>query len=343
MTPRLPRTTLLPLAAVVALALPFTATVEPASAASREAVTMPAGGPFSAGTAWRLDVRDAPVADRSRGMVANVARQTAERYGGVAAFNVDQYTTSFYTVPAGQRRVDVKWTNCQSMSFTPTGLLGSGGQFSDVPVPADAVPAAGNDGQLTVYSPSTDQLWEFWQAERVGSHWQACWGGRIDHVSRSQGRFSGTFGASASGLAVSGGTIGIDEVRRGSIDHAIALSLPEMGRGTSYPASRGDGWVKGGDSIPTGTRLRLPASVDVDALGLHPVARMVAVAAQKYGFIVTDTGGCTSVVAESPAAVEAKTGKDPWDQLLDGTPNYSVMAGFPWKSLQALPKDYGKP
>ncbi|MEZ0165666.1 hypothetical protein AB2L27_12965 [Kineococcus sp. LSe6-4] len=341
--PRRRRSALLPLTAAAALVLPLVAAAAPASAADPHPVTMPAGGPFSEGTAWRLDVREAPVAQNSRAVAAGIARQTAERYGGIAAFNVDRYSTSFRTVPADQRRVDVRWTNCQSFSFTPTGLLGEGGQFTDVPVPADAVPAAGTDGQLTIYSPSTDQLWEFWQAERKDSHWQACWGGRIDDVSRSQGRFSGTFGASASGLAVSGGTIGIEEVRRGSIEHAIALSLPELGRGTSYPASRGDGWVKGADSVKTGTRLRLPASLDVDALDLHPVARMVAEAAQRYGFIVTDTGGCTSVVAESPAAVEAATGEDPWEELLEGTPGGTSWPGSRGRPCRPCRRTTGSP
>ncbi len=70
---------------------------------------------------------------------------------------------------------------------------------------------------------------------------------------------------------------------------------------------------------------------------------MIAKAAQKYGFIVTDKAGCTAVVAESPAAAIAATGVDPWKALLGSTPSYSVMKNFPWDKLQALPKDYGKP
>jgi hypothetical protein len=70
---------------------------------------------------------------------------------------------------------------------------------------------------------------------------------------------------------------------------------------------------------------------------------MVAKAAQRYGFVVTDRAGCTAVVAESPAAVVAATGVDPWKALMGSTPDYAIMKGFPWASLQALPKDYGKP
>jgi len=307
--------------------------------------TMPAGGVFSAGTAWKLDVRSAPLNANSAGMVRNVAAQTAAQYGGNAAFNAYQYSTSVYTVSSSTPRVDVAWNNCQGKSWTPTGLLGPGGQFSQVPIPSDAVAAAGSDGQLSVYSPQTDQLWEFWIAKKVSGSWSACWGGRIDGVSRSQGFFGGTFGASASGLALTGGTIGIEDVRSGSIQHALALHLPSTGvwNEFSYPAQRSDGNDTSANRVPEGTRLRLDPRIDVDALNLTPIARMVARAAQTYGFVVTDKAGCTAVVAESPAAVIAATGVDPWKALMGSTPDYAIMKGFPWGSLQALPKDYGKP
>jgi hypothetical protein len=319
------------------------ASVTSSTSTTSAAVTMPVGGPFSAGTAWRLDVRQAPLNGNSAAMVKNVAAQTASLYGGVAAFNVYKYNTSFYTVASTQKRVNVKWTNCQNMSFTPTGLLGTGGQFTQVPIPADAVPAGGTDGHLAVYSPSSDQLWEFWKAKKVDGSWQACWGGRIDKVSTSQGAFSGNFGASASGLSVAGGTVGIREAQAGSINHAVALALPKPGKGYSYPAKRGDGWDTSAARVPEGTRLRLDPSVDVDSLHLHPIAAMVAKAAQKYGFIVTDTSGATAVAAESPAPSVAANGVDPWKGLMAGTPQYAIMAKFPWGKLQALPKDYGKP
>jgi len=307
--------------------------------------TMPAGGVFSAGTGWKLDVRSAPKNVNSSGMVKTVADQTAALYGGTAAFNAYQYSTSVYTVSSATPRVDVAWSNCQKKSWTPAGLLGAGGQFTQVPIPADAVAAAGSDSQLTVYSPQTDQLWEFWVAKKVNGAWSACWGGRIDDVSQSQGFFNDGFGASASGLALTGGTIGIDDVRSGSIEHALALHLraPGTWQDFSYPAQRSDGYDTSVNRVPEGTRLRLDPGVNVDALNLTPIAKMVARAAQKYGFIVTDKAGCTAVVAESPAAVIAATGVDPWKSLMGSTPDYAIMKGFPWASLQALPKDYGKP
>ncbi|NAZ81531.1 DUF4124 domain-containing protein [Kineococcus sp. R8] len=307
--------------------------------------TSPLGSPFGASSVWKQQVRTAPLHANSAGMVANVASQAAKYYGGIAAFNAYRYSTSVYTVGPQTPRVDVRWENCQRKNHTPAGLLGAGGQFSQVPVPADAVPAAGTDGELTIYSPATDQLWEFWQAKRVNGSWQACWGGRIDAVSQNPGYFAGGFGASASGMAVVGGTIGIKDVQSGSIEHALALAIPAPGNWdkVSWPAQRSDGFDKSPNAVPEGTRLRLDPTVDVDRLKLTPIAKMVAKAAQKYGFIVTDKAGCVAVTAESPAAVIAATGKDPWKPLMGGVPDYKIMEGFPWDRLQALPAHHGKP
>jgi hypothetical protein len=269
----------------------------------------------------------------------------SSRFGGIAAFNVWRYNTSVYTASATTPLVDVGWDNCQRKPSVPAGLLGAGGQFTGVPIPAGAVPAAGTDAELSVYSPRTDQLWEFWKANHRADGWHACWGGRIDHASTSSGFFSGGFGASASGLAISGGMVSLADVQRGSIDHALALAIvdPAPWKIVSWPAQRSDGSSSSRSPIAEGTRFRLDPTVDVEALALTPVAKMVAKAAQKYGFIVTDKAGAVSVVAESGAGVKATTGTDPWNAIMGSTPSYQIMRNFPWDKLQALPRNYGKP
>lgn len=307
------------------------------------AATLPEHYPFGPNSVWRQDVSSAPLAADSGAMVAGIAQQVAERYDGVAAFNLRQYSTSFYVVGADQTRVQVGFDNCQKKKTTPRGLFGEGGQFEDVPVPDDAVPAAGRDGQLTIYSPSSDQLWELWRAKEVGGQWQACWGGRMDHASTSQGFFSGGFGSSASGLAISGGMVWVEDAENGVIDHALSLQLVDVAhwKNVSWPAQRSDGSDKGEHAVPEGTRLRLDPTLDLSRLGLSPVALMVARAAQRYGFIVVDKAGAVAVTAQT-GQVSAESA-DPWSALLSGRPAYSVMKGFPWDRLQALPKDYGKP
>jgi len=295
--------------------------------------------------AFTKDVSKAPLHPNSRAMVQNLDHQVTSRYGGVAAFNAYKYNVSLATASSSQKRVDVRFTDCQRKGYTPKSLYGPQGHFEDVPIPADAIPAGGSDGQLTVYSPSEDRLWEFWKAQKTSSGWSACWGGRVDKASQSQGYFPDGMGASASGLAVSQGAVRVQEAQARRIDHALTLAIPTIGhwKDWSYPAQRSDGSDKSSSAIPMGTRFRLDPSLDVESLHLHPVAEAIAVAVQKYGFIVSDRSGAVAVSAESGDAVQAKTGKNPWKATLGGTPSYSVMEGFPWDRLQALPEDWGKP
>jgi hypothetical protein len=305
-------------------------------------VQVPAGGIFGPRSVWKQDVSRAPVAANSAAEVQGLAAQVSAHYGGTAAFNIRSYNLSFYSVPAAQPVMTVHFSNCQNKPQTPAGLYGPGGQFEQVPVPNDALPAQGRDSTLSIYRASTDTLWELWRAHRNDSGWHACWGGRLDQVSRSPGYFSGGFGSGATGLAGAGGAVTIHDVQSGRIDHALSLAIIAPGIGFSWPAQRGDGLNPDPQALVEGTRLRLPRSVDVNGLGLTPIGLMIARAAQTYGFIVTNRSGAVSVAAESGGPTEALTGSDPWPALLGGTPPFLVMQHFPWSQLQALPRNYGR-
>ncbi|MEJ5914126.1 hypothetical protein [Pseudokineococcus sp. 1T1Z-3] len=295
---------------------------------------------------WVQDVRAAKTAADSEELVDNLVAQVEERWGGVAAFNVVRYGTSTWTAPWWVVRHDVRFDDCQGRGDVPEGLYDGMAHFADVPIPSDAVPSPGRDNQLTVYAPSTDQLWELWRARRDAEGWSACWGGRIDDVSTSLGAFDGAAGASASGLAVSGGALTLEEASTGEVGHALSLAVPDVAAPPrlSWPAQRSDGTDTSGDAIPMGQRFRLPVDVDVDALGLHPVAEAVARAAQTYGVVVTDTSGAVSVSADlGEETVVGPGAPDPWREVLDGTPAYAVLEGFPWDQLEALPQDWGEP
>jgi hypothetical protein len=279
-------------------------------------------------------------------MVGYLADGIARVYGGTAAFNVRRYNNNLYVAGPETPPVDVSFADCQHKGYVPPGLVGPKGQFTAVPIPAGAVPTAGTDSTMTIYSPSSDRLWEFWRIQQGDDgRWSACWGGRMGAATRSAGYFSHGFGASASGLATAGGTVTLADVRSGAIHHAVSLAITNPAKYTrvSWPAQRSDGWDPNPRAVPEGTRLRLDPSLDVSALRLTPIAEMIARAAQKYGFIVTDTSGAVAVIAEGGAAVQSVTGSDPWAPILRGVPDYQVLKNFPWRHLQALPQNYGRP
>ncbi|WP_312722092.1 malectin domain-containing carbohydrate-binding protein [Mobilicoccus sp.] len=293
---------------------------------------------------YHTDISKAPLAPNSAQASAHLLAQVQNHWGGVAAFNAYRFNNSFYEVPADQKKVRVAFSDCQRKGYTPSGLFDGPKYFVDVPIPDDAVPAAGSDKQLTIYDRSADKLWDFWIAEKAASGWKACWGGRIDNVSKNQGIFPAPYGATASGLAMTPGVISIDEFRRGRIDHAMYLAIiePAAWARFSWPANRTDGHSSDPNALMEGQRLRLDPTLDLSRISMTPVARMIAEAAQTYGFIVTDRAGAVAVVTESGSAEKARTGTHPWDGLLAG-PDYKAMEGFPWGHMQVLPKDYGKP
>jgi hypothetical protein len=57
--------------------------------------------------------------------------------------------------------------------------------------------------------------------------WYATWGGFTADACLSDGYFANGTGASGSGLSVAGGLIMERDWSRGTIDHAIAIGVPE--------------------------------------------------------------------------------------------------------------------
>lgn len=292
----------------------------------------------------KQSIRTAPLAPNSSRTVAALAKTVTNNWNGAAAFNAYQFNSTVYTVPSTQRKVRVEFDDCQGKGYTPANLFTGRKQFVDVPVPSDAVPAAGTDGEMTIYDPAADKIWEFWQMRRSpAGRWSACWGGRIDGLSTTQPVFPAPYGATASGLLLGGLQVTPEEIRAGRIDHAIPIAVVDAARWDrfSWPANRSDGASGSTDTVREGQRLRLDPRVDVAALGLTPVGRIVATAAQEYGFIVVDKGGAVAVIAQSGEPERRRTGVDPWDQLIGGE-SHKVLAGFPWHRLQAIRVDHGR-
>ena len=301
--------------------------------------------PYFSNSVFTTGVRQAPVAYNSAAIVSDLASQVARFSGGVASLNVWQYNASVLTVSAYQKRVRVAFDDCQHKGYTPKVLYGLDGQFEDVPVPDDAVPSTGSDAAFSIWSPSSDQYWDFWKAKRTATGWSACWGGRIDHVSASPGYFVGGTGASATGIAGAAGMLSVRDVQNGRADHAIAVAIPDVAswKTFSWPAQRSDGSASSHSLVMEGQRFRLDPTIDVDRLNLTAVGKVVAHAAQDYGIVITDKSGVVAIGAENGVHAQALTGTNPWPGLMGKSRSYNVLAGFPWAGLQALPVDYGKP
>jgi hypothetical protein len=296
---------------------------------------------FAPASFWYMPVpANTPLHPNSANYVRDFLRQKAAYYNTVN-INTREYTSPVYVVGKEVPPVRVTQWDCQKKGYTDPNLAA---QWSAVPIPSYAVQSKGTDGEMTVYQPSTDTIWEFWQARKVNGSWQACWGGRLASASASDGSFPGHYGTTATGLPFIGGQITPDELQRGEIKHVMGISLVEIEHFNifSWPARRSDGWnsQRIPNRIPEGTRLRLDPNVNVDALPMSRAGKTIAKAAQKYGFVVWDRAGAISLRAQNAYTYLAQGQPDPYPPLFQNKPSYSVLDGFPWEKLQFLPANY---
>jgi serine/threonine-protein kinase len=109
--------------------------------------------------------------------------------------------------------------------------------------------------------------------------------------------------ADAAGLPMSPFMVSADDIARGSIDHAMRLTLPNSQIRASVfvrPAVHIGGPSAPAASLapPYGTRFRLKASFNIS--GFSAGGQVVAKALQKYGMIIADGGDhCLSAVTDT--------------------------------------------
>jgi hypothetical protein len=321
-------------AAPAAAPAPGTGSSAPPTAPGRAAT----GRLFAANSVWNAPLaNDARIDPSSSAMINWLDHQVYEEFAKGPTPDIEATTdsTPIYQVPRDQPTVRVSLENTASWGRTLAAA------FRSVPIPQGAVAATGSDAHLTIWQPSTDRLWELWEAHRTSTGWQAAWGGAMEHVSSSPGYYTSAswpgarsyWGSTATSLPVAAGTMLISELEAGSIHHALAIALPAA-RADMYawPAERTDGTDTDPDSIPEGAHLRLDPNLDIADLHLPPVLQAIAIAAQRYGLIVRDKSGeAVAFYAQAPTG-----GTDPYMRIFAGNPPYDLLKRFPWSHLEVL-------
>jgi hypothetical protein len=295
---------------------------------------------FSASSVWNKEVPTGASLDpTSAAVVKAFAEEVAgeEQASEGAWINTVKYSVPVYTVPAAQPTVSVRLDHSP---LVPT--LQSA--WDAVPLPPSAKPAAGTDGLLAVWQPSTDRLWEFWRLVHESEGWSASWGGAMQHVSSNPGVYGPEawpgaepwWGASASSLSIAGGLITLEDVERGVINHALGVAIPNVRKGVyASPAQRDDGTSTNPLSLPEGAHLRLNPNLNLAALHLPRMTLMIAEAAQRYGIYVRDKGADVQFYAQDPVP----TGTEPYagpSGYFEGNTPIQLLASFPWSELQLL-------
>jgi hypothetical protein len=278
---------------------------------------------------------DAALDPRSATYVQRLARE-AHR---AATINARRWSTPVYRVGADQSTVRIQLDTSNAPDLQA--------QLERVPLPADAQPATGTDGNVVVVQEATDTAWELWRMRRLADgSVHARWAGVVRPLSQHPGVFRDVpapdggwrerwfWGVTAAKLVKLGGLITAHELASGRIDHALAIATPNpRARIFAAPAQGTDGDATAADALPEGARLRLDPTLDVDSLRLPPLTRALAEAARRYGLIVNNrTGSTVAFYAEDPKGL----GFDPYRQIFVGTSPWQVAKAFPWDRLQVL-------
>jgi hypothetical protein len=284
-----------------------------------------------------LDPRSAELAGAFSSVALAEIKQDEEGFDGPwIDIDTTTYSVPIYTVPATQPTVRVTLKGGKTKGLQEA--------WNAVPLPPNAQPAAGTDGHLVVWQPSTDKLWEFWRLVHGTEGWYASWGGAMQNVQSDPGVYEpkvwpgaqNGWGASACSLSIAGGLITLEDLKLGQINHALAVSIPNVLAGEyASPAQRSDGKSTSKLSLPEGAHLRLDPSLNLATLHLPHLILMMAEAAQKYGIFVRDNGPAIAFFAQDPIP----TGSNPYlgaSGYFEGKNPMRLLASFPWSHLQLL-------
>lgn len=295
---------------------------------------------FSSTSFWNEPVpANAPLDPHSAELISyfDSLINAEEEVRGGPWINTTSYSVPVYTVPANQPTVTVTLHDHHANAALSSA-------WSAVPLPPNAQPAVGTDAELAVWQPSTDRLWEFWRLIHEPDGWYASWGGAMQSVSSDSGVYgpevcleaSPLWGASASSLSLVGGLISLQDLKRGVINHALSMSIPDVRAGVyASPAQRDDGKSTNPLTLPEGAHLRLNPNLNLAALHLPRLTLMIAEAAQRYGIFVRDGAHDVTFQAQDPTP----TGSDPYtgpDGYFEGKYPRELLAYFPWHELQVL-------
>ncbi|MCB0869616.1 MAG: hypothetical protein KDB52_02185 [Solirubrobacterales bacterium] len=305
----------------VATANETTGETEPGTGSAVTAGTDPVaeGRLFSADSPWNTTAEGLPVADNSDRMLELATQRRAVNEvpdrEGVVTFTrkivddgifINSQVWAPLIVAANTNdsvttKLVCRQSKCGSADPKVPGSLN---------IPANTTPDPRYDGWLSVIDRENGMGYDFWRARRegdgtisyqFGKAWTLDGPGFSNPVSIDPER---AVGARGSGLPLFAGVVGPEELERGEISHALAISIPGLARRNFVqPASVTDG-VGDRKSLPAGARIRLRADVTINEKKIRSLkgqrrrsADAILTALRTYGAIVVDRAAVPSLYA----------------------------------------------
>jgi hypothetical protein len=267
------------------LALLAAAAVVVVAAASASGHPVP-GAPrcpvFPANNQWNQRVDKLPLVPNSRAIVNSI--------GAEAPVHADFGSGLYDGAPIGiPYKVVTKRQKGVRVSFDYSDESDHGRYPIPRNVPIEGGRKSDGDRHVVVVDRDRCRLYELYSAypARGGRSWHAG-SGAIWSLRSNRLRPSGWTSADAAGLPIFPGLARYDEVRRGSIDHALRITVPRSRRAFIYPARHFASSLSDPDLPAMGQRIRLRA--EFPEAGFPRQARVVIRALKTYGALVADNG-----------------------------------------------------
>ena len=144
-----------------------------------------------------------------------------------------------------------------------------------------------SDRHAIVVDPVNRMLYEFYQMQKTATGWQ-CSQASIFDLKSNKLRPIGWTSTDAAGLPLFPAIVRYDELKRGSIDHALRVTVRNTRREFIAPATHYASKLTDENLPRMGERLRLRQNFDVS--GFSPEVRTILIALKRYGMIVADNG-----------------------------------------------------
>ena len=239
-----------------------------------KSTTMLDGCPvFPGDNAWNTDVTTLRVRQESTAWLKSV---NGAGVGLHPDFGSDpDYGIPYLVVPATQQRFPV--------AFDEYGDESDPGPY---PIPLDAPIEQGDDAHVLALQKGTCRLFELYHARPGSDGWTAGSGATFDLRSNAT-RPKNWTSTDAAGLPILPGLVRYDEVRSGTITHALRVTFRSTQNGFIAPARHAAGQADPA-LPPMGARLRLRANFDLS--GFRGDSLVILTAMKRYGLIVADNG-----------------------------------------------------
>jgi hypothetical protein len=243
----------------------------PAPASTRHTVPGTGCTVFPASNIWNIDISKLPVHPKSRVWLRTMEAGSTLLHPD---FGAAPYGLPFAVVGPRHRMVRIRFT------------YGDESDRVRYPFGPDIPLERGSDRHALIIRKDTCKLYELYAADWNGGNPRAGSGAVFDLASNAL-RPDGDTSADAAGLPIFPGLVRYDEVKAGSIDHAIRFTA-DLTRDQHVWPARHDAGHPNPDYPPMGARFRLKAGYDLSRFS--PKARVILKAMKRYGMVLADNG-----------------------------------------------------